>query len=134
MLVWKEEYEIGVEQIDEQHKRLFELGNNIYALINDYLYEDKYDKIVHILDELREYTKYHFKSEEAYMLQTKYPKYFSQKVEHDDFIEKIEEVELRDLDKDQDKHIQELLTFVFNWIIEHIVQKDMLMKNHQQTV
>jgi len=128
MLEWKEDYAVGVELIDEQHKHLFEIGNEIYELLENYFYDDKYDKIVLIINELREYTKYHFKAEEDYMLQIKYPKYFSQKVEHDDFINKIEEVELKDLDENQDEHIRDLLVFVFNWILEHILQRDKLIK------
>lgn len=127
MLEWKEEYSIGVQLIDEQHKRLFEIGNRIYQLLENYILEDKYDKIVVILEELKQYTKYHFQSEEQYMLQIKYPKYFSQKVEHDDFIAKIEEADLEDIDTDQEKYIRDLLLFVFNWILEHILQKDKLI-------
>jgi len=127
MLQWKEEYAIGVQQIDEQHQHLFEIGNKIYELLENYILDDKYDKIVVILEELRQYTKYHFQSEEQYMLQIKYPRYFSQKVEHDDFISKIEEVELKDIDENQEKYIRDLLLFVFNWILEHILQKDKLI-------
>lgn len=131
MLEWKEEYAIGVQTIDEQHQRLFEIGNQIYDLLENYILEDKYDKLVAIIDELKRYTKYHFQSEEQYMLRNKYPRFFSQKVEHDDFISKIEEVELQDIDEDQEKHIRDLLLFVFNWIVEHIIQKDKLIGEHQ---
>ena len=128
MLQWKAEYLIGVELIDEQHKHLFEIGNRIYELLENYIYVDKYDKIVAIINELSEYTRYHFKTEENYMIQIKYPKYFDQKVEHDDFIRKIEEIDLRDLDENQNKHIGDILTFVFTWILEHILKKDKLIK------
>jgi hemerythrin len=128
VLQWKEEYSIGVDAIDEQHKHLFEIGNKIYDLLENYLSLDKYDKIVQIVRELQDYTKYHFKSEEDFMLQIKYPKYFAQKVEHDDFIAKIEAIDLKDLDQNQDQHIRDILTFVFNWILEHILKKDKLIK------
>ncbi|MDP4126423.1 MAG: hemerythrin family protein [Bacillota bacterium] len=128
MLLWKDEYSIGVELIDEQHKHLFEIGNKIYDLLENYLYVDKYDKIVTIIKELSDYTKYHFKTEEDYMIQIKYPKYFNQKVEHDDFIQKIEEIDLGELDNNQDKHIRDILTFVFNWVLDHILKKDKLIK------
>lgn len=127
MIEWKKEYAVGVDSIDEQHQRLFEIGNRIYDLLENYILDDKYDKIVVIINELKEYTKYHFHSEEQYMLQNKYPRYFSQKVEHDDFINKIEEVELQDIDENQEKYIRDLLHFVFNWILEHILQKDKLI-------
>jgi len=124
LLVWKEEYAIGVESIDNQHKHLFEIGNSIYELLENYVLEDKYDRII---NDLREYTKYHFQSEEDYMIEIMYSGYFKQKVEHEDFIDKIEEIQLQDLDENQEKHIRELLLFVFNWILEHILQRDKLI-------
>ncbi|KUO65341.1 MAG: bacteriohemerythrin [Gracilibacter sp. BRH_c7a] len=127
MLVWKEEYAIGVESIDNQHKHLFEIGNSIYELLENYVLEDKYDRIINVLNDLREYTKYHFQSEEDYMIEIMYSGYFKQKVEHEDFIDKIEEIQLQDLDENQEKHIRELLLFVFNWILEHILQRDKLI-------
>jgi len=127
MLEWKDTYTIGVESIDEQHKHLFEIGNSIYELLENYLLDDKYDKIVRIVEELRDYTKYHFESEEKYMIQIKYRNYLLQKAEHEDFINKLEEIELKDIDKNQEKYIRDLMVFVFDWILEHIVQKDKLI-------
>jgi len=127
MLEWKDTYTIGVESIDEQHKHLFEIGNSIYELLENYLLDDKYDKIVRIVEGLRDYTKYHFESEEKYMIQIKYRNYLLQKAEHEDFINKLEEIELKDIDKNQEKYIRDLMVFVFDWILEHIVQKDKLI-------
>jgi hemerythrin len=127
LLVWKDEYAIGAPAIDAQHKHLFDIGNSIYALLENQVLEDKYDRIVQIINELKEYTKYHFQQEEAFMLQNKYPKYFTHKVEHDDFISKVEEVEFKDIDQNQENYIREILVFVFNWVLEHILKKDKLI-------
>jgi hemerythrin len=127
LLVWKDEYAIGVEQIDEQHKKLFEIGNSIYTLLADQIMVDKYDKIIIIINDLKQYTKYHFSCEEEYMLQIRYPRYFSQKVEHDDFIDKIEAVDFDDIDQDQEKYIRDIMTFVFNWVLDHILKSDKLI-------
>lgn len=129
MLEWKDEYSVGIELIDTQHKRLFEIGNQAYELLNNDFYLDKYDRIVQILKELKQYTIYHFKSEEDYMLSISYKKYFSQKVEHDDFIKKINDVNLDKIDKDQDAYIRDLLAFIFDWILDHILKKDMMIKS-----
>jgi len=126
-LEWKDEYAIGVQHIDEQHQKLFEIGNSIYSLLADQVLVDKYDRIIVIINELKQYTKYHFSCEEEYMLQNRYPRYFSHKVEHDDFINKVEDVELKDIDQDQEKYIRDLMTFVFNWILDHILKNDKLI-------
>ncbi|AGA67708.1 hemerythrin-like metal-binding domain-containing protein [Desulfitobacterium dichloroeliminans LMG P-21439] len=128
MLKWKEEYSIGVAVIDEQHMRLFEIGNQIYDLLENYLLPDKYDKIVTIILELKDYTIYHFKTEEDYMLKIKYPGYFKQKVAHDDFIKEIESIDLDAIDQDQDGHTRKLLNFIFDWVLDHILKSDFGIK------
>ncbi|WP_069998037.1 bacteriohemerythrin [Cellulosilyticum sp. I15G10I2] len=129
MLVWKDEYAIGVDIIDAQHKHLFEIGNDAYRLLRDDFCTDKYDGVIRIIQDLSEYTKFHFKTEEEYMLSIKYNRYFSQKVEHDDFIQKIEEINFDEIDEDPKKYIEDILAFVFEWVLEHILQKDKLIKS-----
>lgn len=127
MIKWKDDYKIGIEEIDNQHKRLFELANDAYDLLTRDFVVDKYDKIADIVEELRSYTVYHFKTEEDYMLKKGYKRFLSQKVAHDEFIKKIYEVKLDDLGENQDKTLIELLEFVTNWIGEHILKADKLI-------
>lgn len=127
MIKWKEEYRIGVDQIDEQHKKLFEIANRAYKLLKNDFYYDKYDHIVEILTELKDYAIYHFQSEEEYMKSIAYRKFLSHKVEHDDFIEKINGVDLSVVDERQDENILELLNFIVNWIDGHILGRDKLI-------
>jgi hemerythrin len=124
MLQWDKKYEIGIPEIDEQHQHLFVLGNQIYALLKDSLRVDKYDEIVTLIHELREYSKYHFSAEEAIMLKIKYRGYFKQKTQHDDFIAVLDSIDLNAIDNDQDKHIEKLLGVVFDWVLEHIIKDD----------
>lgn len=35
MIKWKEDYIIGVDKIDEQHKKLFEIANKAYKLLKN---------------------------------------------------------------------------------------------------
>ena len=83
MYEMKEEYKIGVEIIDEQHKTLFVLADKAYMLLKDEFTLDKYDKIIHILEELKDYTIFHFKSEEEYMESINYKRLFTEKIEHE---------------------------------------------------
>lgn len=124
MVQWSEEYVIGIEKIDEQHKRLFEIANDAYKLLKDPFLTDKYDKIVVIIKELQDYTKYHFNYEEEYMKSIGYKKYLSQKVAHDEFIAKINKFDLKKIDNNQDEAILKLLEFVVEWIGWHIKKED----------
>lgn len=127
MIQWKPDYSIGVPAIDEQHQKLFDLANQAYVLLKDGLRLDKYDAIVAILGELKEYTVYHFNSEEQYMLGIGYKRFLSHKAEHTDFIAKIDAVNLDAIDADQDKYLLETLDFVCAWIADHILQRDKLI-------
>lgn len=130
MIKWKEDYIIGVDKIDEQHKKLFEIANKAYELLKNEFCIDKYDRIVEILDELKEYTVYHFKSEEEYMISIGYKKFLSHKVEHDEFIKKINNIDFKSIDEDQDKYLLETLEFVVSWISVHILRRDKFYVNN----
>ena len=127
MFEMKDEYRLGVSQIDDQHEKLFNLGKSAYKLLKDEFSTDKYDKIVAIIKELEEYTIVHFRDEEAYMESIKYRRLLSQKVEHADFIKKISEVDLRKVDEKQDEYIMEILDFLADWLVNHIIKQDLLI-------
>lgn len=124
MFKWKSEYEVGIQLIDEQHQKLFEIADRAYELLTNDLYIDKYDKIIEVISELKDYTVYHFQAEEEYMIQTRYKKYFSHKVEHDDFIKKVKEIDLYSIDNMQNQYLRELLRFIIGWIEKHILEID----------
>ena len=67
MYEMKPEYYTGIAQIDEEHKKLFEIADEAYELYKNEFIPDKYDHIAKILNELRDYTKIHFQHEEEYM-------------------------------------------------------------------
>lgn len=127
MVKWSDDYLIGIEEIDNQHKKLFEITDEALNLLKDDLRVDKYDEIASILEELKSYAKYHFKSEEEYMLSIGYKRYFSQKVDHDDFIEKINNIDLNKVDENQEEYLMSIVEFAVQWISDHIIQKDKLI-------
>jgi hemerythrin len=127
MLVWKDEYLIGIEEIDKQHEKLFEIGSRAYELLKNDMYIDKYDRIIEVLNELKEYAVFHFKSEEEYMMSVGYKKFFAQKVEHDDFLKKVNSMDINKIDENQDAYLLSIIEFVINWTAEHILKNDKLI-------
>jgi hemerythrin len=127
MYEMKPEYYTGIGFIDEEHKKLFEIANTAYELLTNEFIPDKYDYIMEVVDELREYTKYHFDHEETYMNSIKYKRILSQKVSHDDFIEKINKYDSEIVDENQKESLLELLDFLTTWLVEHIYRQDKLI-------
>lgn len=127
MYEMKPEYYTGIDFIDQEHAKLFSIANKAYELlVNDFI-PDKYDYILEVINELKEYTQYHFNHEEEYMGSIGYKRLLSQKVAHNDFIEKINEYSSDDIDERQRESLLELLDFLNTWLIEHIYRQDKLI-------
>ena len=124
MLQWKEEYEVGVVEIDEQHQKLIDIANRVYELMRNELALDKYDQIVAIMTELRDYTKTHFAHEEEYMMGKGYQHRWSQKVQHLNFIKKLDEADFRQIDESQHQALLDVLDFLAKWLQGHIKGMD----------
>lgn len=127
MYEFKEDYRIGIESIDNEHRKLFEIADRAYETLMDEFIPDKYDYIVDILNELKEYAATHFKHEEEYMMSIHYKRLISQKASHDEFIEKISEYDLQALDDNQKDAILEILEFLNDWLVNHIMKSDKLI-------
>jgi len=127
MYVFKDEFKTGIERIDVEHAKLFEIADRAYMTLTDEFITDKYDYIVDILNELKDYAANHFKHEEAYMMSINYKKLISHKVLHDEFIEKVSGISLDAFDDDHKEVIFEILDFLNNWLVEHILKNDKLI-------
>ncbi len=126
MYEMKPEYFTGIEFIDEEHKQLFAYADEAYELLHEQFIPDKYDRIMAILQELRDYTKKHFADEEAYMESIHYKRIFTQKIQHQEFIDKLDSIDMDSIDsaENQDDAIADLLTFLTDWLFHHILELD----------
>lgn len=124
MIQWKDSYRIGVDIIDEQHKKLFDLAEEAEGMLELPDHLDKFDDIVEIVNELRDYVKYHFAEEEKILFKIQYSKFFNHKVAHNDFIEYIYELDLEEMDKHQNEKVLELLRKLNEWLVEHVLIQD----------
>ena len=126
MFEMKPEYYIGIKMIDEQHNQLFTYADEAYELLNDEFTSDKYDKIDILLEKLYDYTVKHLADEEAYMESIHYNKLFTQKVQHQAFIEKLDEfMESHNKEEEnQDDQIMKILTYLTEWLVNHILYVD----------
>lgn len=126
MFEMKKEYFTGIELIDGEHRQLFDYANQIYELLHAEFVPDKYDNIVDILEKLRNYTKQHFADEEAYMESIHYKKIFTQKIQHQAFIEELDKFDLDSISEveNQEEVIEKMLLFVTDWLKVHILELD----------
>jgi hemerythrin len=129
MYEMKEEYYTGIKLIDDEHKELFRIADEAYQLLKDEFISDKFDNIVKIIVNLKEYAIKHFSDEEEYMQSIQYKKFLSHKVEHIDFIEKLNALDFEQMDHNQSATLLGLLEFLNDWLVHHILEKDKLIGN-----
>ncbi len=129
MFEWKEEYSVGVEKFDKQHKQLLKIGRDLVSAFENLEKGiDQYDLIVELLQEMQKYTVYHFESEEKAMAEINYPELEKHKEIHQKFVNKLKDIDVENIDEDQKQFSMELLNFVANWIEQHILGEDQKYK------
>lgn len=132
MFEWKDEYSCNIKEVDDQHKKLFSLISELYDYVNADSAHDYYDEIIHVINELRDYTVYHFDNEEKLMEKYEYDS-FSLKIhknQHKMFVKKISSIKPDDIDLNQKKVIIDLIYFIADWIENHILKVDTLYKSY----
>lgn len=121
------EFITGIGFVDEEHKTLFDIIGKVYDIIENDLLYDKFDPIMDVLSELKDYTIQHFADEEAYMEKINYDMLPAQKRAHEAFVEKIGEVGVENeslIDENQNEYLQEIAAFLNEWLINHILRMD----------
>jgi hemerythrin len=127
---WKDSYSVNIAEINEQHKKLFQIGGKISDLVFAKDEFDHYDEIMEILQELRDYTIYHFNYEEELMKKYNFEGLDIHKIEHTFLTKKIMKFQNKDLDSDQKEAIANLVAFISDWISGHILKTDMQYRGY----
>ncbi|MDR0569219.1 MAG: bacteriohemerythrin [Spirochaetaceae bacterium] len=121
-IVWDERYVIGIPVIDEQHKALLKLTNELYEACR------KGDEVAReeFKDTIRrtvEYVKFHFSAEEKILDRVKYPKICEQKQQHEGFVRKVLE-EVKNFEGGKTFVPNQFVRFLRDWILSHIAMED----------
>lgn len=119
-LAWEDSYNVGVEEIDYDHKKLLELLNRV-ALLSNYTMGDAY--FMEILNKLIDYTKYHLGREENLMMVYEYPDRESHILQHEKFIGSIDAL-YNKISKEDIIEYHKVFDFLKNWLLKHIAHTD----------
>ncbi|MCB2195057.1 MAG: bacteriohemerythrin [Bacteroidetes bacterium] len=119
-ITWKDSFSVGVHSINDQHKKLVEMINNLYTefyngITNEFLKE--------LIGDLEKYTVYHFSYEEKFMKLYGYNDIKEHVAEHNKFIEEIKRYK-ETVSKDNKTAVIDFATFLKNWLLKHIMGTD----------
>ena len=120
LIKWKKEFSVDIKKLDNQHKKIIKILNDMFMLQGKGKNEKEIEKL---LGNLHEYIKEHFRTEEGYMLEHHYSGYDIQKQEHNHFIDRLCEFQKEYLKYHRLTTIN-LFNFVWDWFSQHILKLD----------
>ncbi|MCL2252725.1 MAG: hemerythrin family protein [Treponema sp.] len=123
--LWNKTLETGYEEIDEQHKQLFDTLN---GFVDAYHNNKGAESIIKTLEFLGKYTIMHFTTEEVLMKKSNYPEYNYHKQCHDTFKETVSDFTNQlNTEGSSEDLIVNISTAVGEWLITHIKVDDIKM-------
>jgi hemerythrin len=131
-LEWKEEYSVGNDKLDNQHKKLFAIANSAleYHYNEELPYHVRKQKVKVTLHQLSEYIKTHMLEEERYMKSSHYPDYEEHKSIHKNIIAMTNNVLNSSKSfSELEKGLTHLLDTIF---VNHIITNDKAIEEWSQ--
>ncbi len=120
LIRWSSIYELGHKEIDSQHQKLVDIINEFY---HAFATAQANDKIGEIINELVNYTIFHFTAEEEIFKKTDYPDVTKHMSIHKEFVDKLKNYH-QEVKDGNIKTTYDLMTFLRDWLLDHIMGTD----------
>lgn len=119
-LEWDSSFATGIRSIDEQHRKLFDMVNDLHDAMQQ---KRSKEAIGQILSRLIEYTGSHFAHEEDAFRKTSYPEESAHKQEHSKLVEQVLDLQGK-FNAGEAVLTQSVIEFLQGWLINHIKGTD----------
>ena len=119
-MTWNDSYSVRVRAIDEEHKQLFKMVNDLHEAMKS---GQGSVVVVKVLDRLIRYTRIHFANEEDAMAQADYPAFITHVAAHRALTQTVEELSVRVKGGTTGVSV-EVMDFLQRWLTDHIMQMD----------
>lgn len=123
LIKWVSTFSCGIQMVDDQHKELVKLINDMFNHVSGNEQEEReyFKSIVH---KMLDYVKLHFQTEEKLMLLTKFPGYREHKEAHDSFALHTISV-IKNYTGNNRLTLLDITKFLKDWVLSHIAIMDM---------
>ncbi len=125
ILTWSNQLNVGIASVDQQHKRLVEILNQLDETV---AIGDEPQAILGLIEALIDYTRYHFEHEESLMREAGYDakEFAVHQEQHREFVAKVQDEQQKAF-FDPDTVSNNLLEFLVQWLSAHILYSDKKM-------
>jgi len=122
IVIWDDKYATGIEMIDDQHRQLVELTNQLYlaCLAGEEVLQTVFKDALH---RMVEYVRFHFSAELKLLSAIDYPDYHNHKNMHDNLVNDILEA-AKDFNEGKKFVPNNFVRTLKDWVFGHIAVYD----------
>jgi hemerythrin len=121
---WQASFNTGIRVIDEDHKMLFSIVNNLIDEVNSSA-DGEPREIESLLEALINYVDTHFAREEQFLEQFGYPELDTHRDTHDALRQQIDGIANDYKTQPDSVDLRKVCVFLINWLSQHILISDM---------
>ncbi len=122
LVEWKTVYETNVSEVDNQHKKLVGIVNELHSAM---IMGKGKDVLSKVFNELVEYTLIHFATEEKYFDEYVYPEADLHKQQHKNLVEQVAALKTK-FEAGEKVLTLDVMNFLRDWLHDHIIGSDKL--------
>lgn len=120
LVEWRDEFEIGIKEVDFEHQELIELINESYAMAKE---DNSRMAVIDFLGDIFNKISAHFALEEKEMRELKYDQYEDHKEEHEELLDSIRDI-MDDYEERATLDDEEFGERLKDWFVNHFSSKD----------
>lgn len=120
LLRWLPEYSVNEAELDNDHKKLFDIFNTVYENV---MSSQEVDCVLPFIEELSNYTRYHLSAEERHMREMGFQEIDAHISEHREFTHNIEALKTH-FHGNNLEVARELIILLGEWLLRHVLTED----------
>lgn len=128
--IWTNKFSIGNTKIDNEHKKLFEVYDDLVEFL---VYKNDREEFAKILTRMTNYSLNHFKNEERYMRKMNYPKLQEHENYHRRYIFEVAMYNV-DLLSSTPPNPKDIIKFLKKWWTNHIMIHDNRYEHYKKEI
>ena len=126
LIEWKEEFSVGVPDVDHEHQKLISLINDLHDVMSR---ENSDVTVMDFLGEIYAHVSAHFALEEKIMRDRKYDQYAEHKAEHEVLLDTLRDI-MDDYEESAYFSDEAFANAVEKWFTDHFRTRDARLHRH----
>ena len=126
LIEWKDEFSVGVPEVDHEHRQLIELINKLHDAMSG---ENAAMTVTDFLGEIHAHVAAHFALEEKIMRERRYDQYQDHKQDHERLLDEISDI-MDAYEENAFYSDEEFAQSLEHWFTNHFKTRDARLHKH----